>query len=80
MTQPNKKKNAVIGIILSIGGCIWLLWISAVTILSSNVVSSQWGWVTMTYSWFEDKTEAVNELQFVQFWNQADSWIVSQIL
>ena len=79
MTQPNKKKNAVIGIILSIGGCIWLLWISAVTLLSSNVVSSQWGWVTMTYSWFEDKTEAVNELQFVQSWDQTDAWIVSQM-
>ncbi len=79
MTQPNKKKNAVIGIVLSIWGCIWLLWISAVTLLSSNVVSSQWGWVTMTYSWFEDKTEAVNELQFVQSWLQTDAWIVSQM-
>ena len=78
MTQP-KTKNALLGAILTVWGSIWLLAVSVVTVMYSNVVSSAWWDSQWYYTWYDDKTEVVNKLEFVNSWNQTDAWVISEM-
>ena len=56
---------------------VWLLALSVVTVLQANAAPATPTLIWWTHlTWYDDNVEVVDKLNFVQSWNQSDTWMV----